>query len=377
MKRITCLLILIVMLISVSCSNKNNAVVRDDTDNGGIAGNAETSNDDITIIENERYKIKEDIPVSDFGGYEFRILTRDSDHHLKEVLAETENGETINDAVYYRNRAIEEKLNINIKIITTPEVTEAELITFFTASVMANDDTFDLALPHTVNAGIAATHGIMYDWRSVPYIDFKKPWWNDVIVNELTVNGKLFLAISDFCISAIDYTWVMLYNYQMGADYEVPNLYDIIKTGNWTIDKFHGYVKNVSADIDGDGIFDYKDLYGFTTHYNSAIQNWMFALDQKVTKMNADGYPELIINNEKMVSIVEKLYDILYNGNNTLIVNETVTKAYNVDLHDKAVAKKFEAEETMFAAIRTLYIDLLRNMRSEYGIIPFPKYDAD
>ena len=368
MKKHICLLIISLMSVSIvaACG-----------DNGNNKTDETTANDD-NLNETTVNLIKEDIPVSDFNGYEFRILTRDSDHHLKEVQAEAENGEIINDVIYRRNRAVEEKLNINIKIVAVGEVADYEILCdFFTKSVMANEDVFDLALPHTVNAGTTATTGVMYNWHTVPYIDFNKPWWNSVIVDELTINGQLYLAMSDFCISAIDYTWVMLYNYRMGTDYNIPNLYGVIKAGNWTVDLFHNYIKNVSADLDGNGIYDHNDLYGFTTHFNSAILNWMFALDQKVTKMNAAGYPEIIVNTEKMVSIVEKIYEIIYGGNYTLLVDSSqrIEKAYNVDLHDKAVARKFESDEVIFASIRTQYIDLLRNMQSEYGIIPFPKYD--
>ncbi|MCL2518349.1 MAG: hypothetical protein FWF15_07290 [Oscillospiraceae bacterium] len=365
MKRI--ILLILVTILLFSCSNSGEIVPNkaDET----------TTND---AIETTIVQIREDIPVSDFNGYEFRILTRDADHHLKEVQAEMENGDILNDVVYRRNRAVEDKLNINIKIITTPEVTEQELTQYFSKSVLADEDAFDLALPHTVNAGTAATQGIMFNWHNVPYIDFNKPWWNKVIVDELTINGKLFLAMSDFGISAIDYTWVMLYNYKIGNDYDIPNLFDIVKAGNWTIDLFQSYIKNVSGDLNGDGIFDHNDFYGFITHFNSAIQNWMFALDQKVTKMDADGYPQLIVNTEKMVSIVEKVYDILFTGNNTLYLDSSnkLRDALNPIGHDQAVATKFESDTVMFAAIRMQYIELLRNMQSEYGIIPFPKYDS-
>jgi len=374
MRSLSIILLLVILISAItSCSNSIE-------DSGASLNNGSVTNPEDnpeTEEADERYLIREDIPAdSDFEGYSFRILTRDADHHLKEVQAETETGETINDAVYHRNRAIEERLNINIEIIVTPEATETELTTFFNTAVMANDDSFDLALPHMVHAGTSATQGIMYDWHSIPYIDFAKPWWNSVVVDELTVNNKLFLAMSDYCISSIDYTWVILYNYQMGADYNVPNLYDLIKSGDWTIDEFTKYMKSVSIDIDGNGVYDYNDIYGFTTHNNSAVLNWMFALDKKVTEMNSEGYPELILNDEKMVSIVNKMFNILHTDNNTLVIDTAVQNAFGVDLHDKAAAAKFERNETLFAAIRIYYIDLLRNMESEFGIIPFPKYDS-
>lgn len=364
------IVVLFALTMIISCSETTNNSLSESSQNI-----SELTNDNIEEV-NKRYLITEDLPNDTYDSYEFRVLTRDADHHLKEVQADSENGETINDAVYYRNRAIEERFDVKIKILTTPEVTESELTDFYKKVVLAGEDAFDLALPHMVNAGVAATLGIMYDWHSIPYINFDKPWWNKVAIDELTVNNKLYLAISDYCISSMDYTWVMIYNYQMGENYNISDIFDTVKSGNWTIDKFTEYIKFVSTDVDGNGVFDYNDIYGFTTHNNSAVVNWMFALDQKITQMDSDGYPQLILNTDKMVNIVNKIYNILYNDNNTLIVDAAMQDAYQVDLHDKAVAKKFEQNESMFAAIRILYIDLLRNMESEFGIIPFPKYDT-
>lgn len=371
MKKITAALILAAMLISMAACGGNN-----DSGKTQSTGNADISAQTTAAEEtDERLAVKEDLPASDFNGYSFRILTRDAEHHLKEVQATEETGETINDAVFRRNRAVEEAYNVKLEIIAKSEDDETTLTNFFKKSVLAGDDAFDLALPHMVHAGTTATEGVMYNWLDLKYVDFTKPWWNNSLVGELTVNNKLFLASSDFCISAIDYAWAIVANNAMCDNYGVENVYDMVNNGSWTIDKFSEICTLASADLNGDGAYDYQDQYGFTTHFNSAINNWMFALDQKVTVMDDTGYPEIVINCDKMVNIVNKVYSLLYEDNRTLYVNDKVQSQLGADSHDVAVSSKFAAGETMFAALRIYVIDNLRNMEQDFSIIPFPKYD--
>lgn len=322
-------------------------------------------------------EISDDLPEADYDGYEFKILTRDADHHIKEVYSTELNGEVVNDSVYARNRAVEERFNIEIKSVKVPESDESTLTKFITKSVMANDLSFDLGLAHTVYAGAAALEGVLFNWHDMEYINFEKPWWNSVLADELTVKGHLFLAVSDMCISAVDYTWVMVFNKELCKEYNVEDLYAAVDKRTWTLDRFNTLIKTVPADLDGDGKFGLGDLYGFATHYNSAITNWMFALDQKVTEADEDGYPVMCVNNDKMVDIVATMYDVVYGDNSTLFFDEATVKATGKATHDTAVASFFAQNQSLIAALRLYVMEELRSMETDFGIIPFPMYDEN
>jgi hypothetical protein len=166
----------------------------------------------------------------------------------------------------------------------------------------------------------------------------------------------------------------MVYNKELAANYDIGDIYQMVIDGKWTIDAFTTMLSQASVDLNGDSKYDDQDQYGFTTHDNSAIVNWMFALGQKVTQMNADGLPELVLNTERMVSIVEKVDRVLHDGNQTFAVTDAYTKSLNTS-HDLGVANMFAAGKTLFAAMRIYVIDNLRSMEANFGIIPFPKYD--
>ena len=63
-----------------------------------------------------------DLPDIDYGGIDFVMLTRYDPTPgwgwgNRDVTAESENGEEINDAVFRRNAMVEEKYNVNITAI--------------------------------------------------------------------------------------------------------------------------------------------------------------------------------------------------------------------------------------------------------------------
>lgn len=322
-------------------------------------------------------EISDGLPEADYEGYSFNILTRDSDHHIKEVYSLELNGEVVNDAVFARNRAVEERFNVAIKSVEVAESDESVLTKFITKSVMANDNSFDLALAHTVFAGAVVLEGVLFNWLDMEYTDFDKPWWNSVLADELTVKDHLFLAVSDMCISAVDYTWVMVFNKNLCKEYNVENLYEAVNKKTWTLDRFNSLIKTIPADLDGDGKYGLGDLYGFATHFNSAITNWMFALDQKVTEADGDGYPVMCVNTDKMADIAATMYDVIWEGNSTLFFDAATVTATGKDTHDTAVASFFAQDQALIAALRLFVMEELRSMETDFGIIPFPMYDEN
>jgi len=80
-----------------------------------------------------------ELPASDFGGESFMFLLCLSHYAYDEVYVYTEeyDGEVVNDAIYDRNRAVEEKFNIDIEATFNETVSQTAQ-----KSIMANDNSF-------------------------------------------------------------------------------------------------------------------------------------------------------------------------------------------------------------------------------------------
>lgn len=97
-----CSVILASFLLLISCS-KEAATIIDDTS---------PAENQTAVPETEG--IADNLPELDFNQYEFRILTGLHANWITSAFSmEGENGDTLNDALYSRNRAIEERFNIN------------------------------------------------------------------------------------------------------------------------------------------------------------------------------------------------------------------------------------------------------------------------
>jgi PBP1b-binding outer membrane lipoprotein LpoB len=110
-KKSLSLILIIASVIVFSACSLQSATKMSDSETDMLKTESKTE-----TIENKETDIAE-IPDSDFNGYKFVILVRDSNLDSRvylnyNVLEET--GDLINDAIYRRNRAAEDKLNIEI-----------------------------------------------------------------------------------------------------------------------------------------------------------------------------------------------------------------------------------------------------------------------
>lgn len=67
--------------------------------------------DDTTPAETDRSQVKDNLPEKDYGGDKFTILYRNE--WAYEFIADEENGDILNDAVFRRNRAVEDRFKVS------------------------------------------------------------------------------------------------------------------------------------------------------------------------------------------------------------------------------------------------------------------------
>jgi hypothetical protein len=322
-------------------------------------------------IDTESKRIWPNIPDEDWEGRNFHVLGRTSDRPQFvsfEIYSDGETGEVVNDAVYSRNRSIEEKYSVEItqNLVTDPA---GEL----NKTISAGDDVYDLALlvQNTITP-IAQTGGL-YDLYSLPYIDFDKPWWNAELNSRISIGGKLFFTTSDFMLVDKQRTFILFMNRDMIRNYSLDNVYDLTREGLWTIDKMHTMCKTVSSDLDGDGVYTDLDQYGAGfekyTFYVLTVASGNF-----IAGKDKEDVPTISINTPRTISTIDKI----------LSITSDKTIMYFVEDYDGKVSYDFWGmSEMMFYDGRILFISdfpqtlklMSANATIDYGIVPYPKYD--
>ena len=359
LKQITALLL--ASLLLASCASAGTSEV----ETTGAATDAETTINTAELTEMEKRALMEDdLPEKDFGGKDFRIPTKRG--MMYEIEEEEETGDIIEDALYARNRRIEERFNIKI----VPVITEAgdgnTHVNEVRQSIMAADDAFDLSATYVFTTGPLVTDGCFLNWLNMPYNDLSKPWWIGGVNDKFRVGDAIYAATGDMCVSTLKLTYGVFYNRTRGADYDLnETIYDTIREGKWTIDKFIEMTRDVYVDVNGDGTRDGKDFYGFTAEKATNLDVYTFAFDIPLVKNNEDGVPELAINTPKTIEAVEKVNKLYWDG-----VGSYIPEDYMEPIH------MFRNGNALFTTTYlTNAFSTFRDMTDDYSILPYPKWD--
>lgn len=354
-----------VLLASASaCTEADNPPSGMDTDSVTSADTAETAVDPDDPYA-ARMQVSADLPEGlDFGGAHLRTLVNqpgDSNIMYKDIYVEASNGEIVDDAVYNRQIYVEDLLNIVIDPSTA--VSSSEASSLIRRSVNSGDDAYDLYLEHMIQAGIDTLTGIFRNWYDIPYIDFSNPWYPQASLKSITMDGTMYLLLSDIMLSSFYNTYCYYYNKDIAANYDLPDLYEIVRSGKWTIDQVSALSKDVYKDLNGDGQRDDNDQYGYATSIDSNVVTYFWSFDVPLVDVSS-GQPVLAANNERAVNTVSKLRDFFYGSGSTYIAN-LYTDFINMFVNGQVLFIPRNIGET-----QTYFREM-----DNYGILPFPKYD--
>ena len=280
----------------------------------------------------EEPDITDDVPDLSFDGETFTILYRDYMEY--ETNAESENGEVVNDAVFRRNIAIEERFGIKFNMVTTQGAWDhgPAFLQRVRNSVSAGDEAYDMVNGYAAYI-VELTHGgYLRNWKEIPYIGFDKPWWNRDFISEMTINNNLFFITGDLALSTIHMANALFFNKEMWADYGFDDPYPIVKEGKWTIDRMAEFTRQVSEDLDLDGRFTEDDLYGYVTDTHNQVDAYVVSFDVPVTVKNSEGIPELVVDSDKFTTAFLKLYAFMREDTSTFAGTEqpTATDIYSI-----------------------------------------------
>ncbi len=326
-------------------------------------------------VETTVPEITSDLPDKDWGGEEFMVLGQEDANYSQfqnfEIYAESENGEVVNDAIFRRNSTLEDKYNVKISqtLVTTPASELSKTIT-------AGEDLYDLAFVKSIEITSPALQGYFYDLYNVEYIDFDKPWWNPDVNEAVELCGKLFFTTSDFSLRDKNRVYIMTHNRDMLVDYNLTPIVDLVREGTWTIDKMTEYSKAVAADLDGNGMLPVEDRWGLTMDSTNVFGLLLYSSGNRILSSNSNGELELVMNNERMISAIDKIISVVCDEDSAFYCERWNGK---VDYdYWSASSKTFKAGNSLLNcafphSLKTYSADCT----FDYGIIPPPKYDEE
>ena len=287
-----------------------------------------------------------------------------------ELVADEENGEVINDAVFKRNRAVEERLNVKLNIVDNGADSNSSYQKQVALDVLAGDNSFDIASLNGYFGPSMVSGGYFYDLLDLKYLDLEKPWWNSDFVDQITVYDSLYIITGDLSLTATNRVFAMFFNKRTFADYYPDtDLYDTVRQGKWTIDSFGELTKGAYSDITGDGSRDAGDFYAcFLPTASTPIDAFEEALEVPITAKNAEGIPEIVYNNSKTAEAYSKVCSLLtsYDG---------ICGGYYSDESEDEAFSAFVEGRSMFIMEVLVTTERMRDLEDDYGVMPIFKWD--
>ena len=345
-KNITALtLALLLTLTAASCGGNANS---DETTAGdtGTTSAPETEKD-----------LYADLPTGDYGDTDFNIYNGTMSWAYSSIDVEEMNGSALDDAVYQRTRAVEDKLGVKINV--TEKAIWDGGPAYVKGIILAGDESLDALFMPVLESAPLVAENLFVDLYSVDEINFDKPWWDVRTREYYEVNGKLYMAHGDGQINHYEGLWSIYFNKQFIDDLKLDSPYDLVKSGKWTMDAMKKMNAAASKDLDGDGKMTEEDRFGFITHGGAALAQ-LHGCDERGIE----------VENGKFVvkKVDDRMFDVM-----TLIQKNLFENKDEVLIKDDKTL--FTSGHSLFYAEVLGNAKVLRSMDTDFGIIPFPKYD--
>ncbi len=301
------------------------------------------------------------IEKADFGGAKFNIFSPVWGLYQHYFFAEEETGDIMNDALYDRDRRVEEHLNVDITY--QHEGTTDDVVKKVREVVMADDDIYQLVLTHCIS-GVAemVTSQYLYDFNEFEEINLSADWWNHNANERLSVGGRQYYAISDYMIADPN---GILFNKDMLNELKLENPYDIVRSGKWTIDKMMEMAKKATRDLDGNSKYDEKDQYGYSMPDGWNFNSYYYSSDIFLLDKNEDGEFYLAVGGDRTITLMEKMHALLDSPDSYI---------YPSSAKDETKLT-IDSGRCLFFETPLNQLLLYRNTQTDFGILPFPKLD--
>ena len=333
----------------------------------------------------------EEPPVIDFDGYVYRAYVRSNkptggdtmqdgnpnfyceDFWVDSSLCESD---ALSYAVYMRNVAIEQTLNVKIEQVNQTKNMAEELREFHAAG-----KAFDLTVILAKSGAQAATMGLLQDLHSMPALMLEQPTYDQNSIRELSIAGKLYYLSGDMNISTMDCLTPTVINLELYEDLveamvehfgdaSYADIYDVVTSGNWTIETMLEMAAIASVDCDStDGALgaSWADCVGYYQYATSTLY-YFYGAGGRLTKINKDGVPEFVIQESQNQDLFNYLFQNMNKYNRDIPYPYGWSGARKTNFITNA--NTLFTEMSLWDIRKDLYV----NSDFEYGILPTPTY---
>ncbi|MGN1408751.1 MAG: hypothetical protein ACI4XJ_01110 [Eubacteriales bacterium] len=356
--------LLLVALMLASCSE---STVTDETTGKTDSANANPSESQNETEEETEYKAFSEIKVEKYDGRALNLLASPNDERQIDIVVEELNGSALNDAIYQRNKAMEDIFDITMNCVANNDCYIGRVVD---KNVLAGSMEYDFYFGNIVDDTVGyMLKGDFIDINKLEEVDLNNQWWDQTARTGLSIGNKNFIVTGDISPTSLLASEAILFNKQLFSNYGIEEPYDMVFEGTWTLDAMASLMDKMNIDLDGDGVINTeKDLLSYVGWSYDCCCALFYGAGGYYSQKDENDYPVISIDQEKVVNIFEKIGKITNHPNAFLGTGGATehVQLFNI----------FNEGRAFLCGIQFWKVDLfLREMEDDYGILPEPKYD--
>ena len=285
-------------------------------------------------------------------------------------------GETVEDAVYERDKLAESILNIDIQGVYMPEFDQFK--SEIRKVLMAGDSDFDVIMGQQANQIDLCLEGYMLDLNNLAeygaggILNFEGDHWNDTYMKYYEYGNARYWLSGGFFIPLLSFVYCTYVNktlYDKNFLETYGDIYDLAYEGKWTIDKMAEMSSTIYSDVNTNDKLDAGDIVGW--NYASAssclMMGFLMGVGLEASSVNADGSINFQVTSSHKANIdrIQKLFST-FTGTRGMSFNKNATPSG---------ISEFIAGNQLFFGGLFEHLNSFREMQDDFYIIPMPKYN--
>lgn len=307
------------------------------------------------------------LDIVDYKGKSFRVTLLSASDEREFFVADGANGDDVDVALYTRNSIVEDRYKIKIE----PVYINGEGLFGHTNTIadviLSDNDAYDLVTSYAFAAGPLVMNSCLFDWKQQKHNDLEASWWIKSINDKFEIDGHLYTAVGDTNTYTLIYTYAMMFNRTAGDNEKITSdVFAAVRDGSWTIDKFNTIVSNIYNDIDGENGRTAGDYYGFQGECLTNLDNYNFAFNIPMMDNREAGEAGIrfVYDGEKLHDAIDKIIRLYWNNSGSYVEGDNVDAFVN-------------GRSVFSTMLLNDCFSTMRNMRDDYTILPYPKFNED
>lgn len=285
---------------------------------------------------------------------------------------EEETGNVENDALYKRQRELEETLGIDWESVVPEDTGEenttgtTDTVEYVKQSVLSGSKDYDLCYGTlVVTIQPLFNEDCLESVSDFSVLDLEADWWPSTLNDTHSIGGELYFLTGPIMTLYYTDASCILVNTQVAEDYNIEIPYDSVRDGTWTFDKMFEIASAIPTNSSGNGAYRYGDPNGLAI---------LFANGMQITKFDDDDVPYVDASpSADLVNLCDRFSAILGDGTQTAQViydrGDDIQEMYGYDELDEM----FVGGGFLFYFTDTGMAVALKEKEVEYGIVPMPK----